>query len=815
MRLIYFAALAVGLIAIGLLTHFGSAIGLAGIARFWALIGLRPSLVTGYVLALILLLCVYAALRAGPTKGATLADIEAALGQMVDRPRVPVRAREWRVVAIAVAVFAVAFAVFMSKYAGGLVLKWPFDQLWHQAFVDYDAQWHTPFTSVPGNVLYQFGIRLPVNSRVLPVLGLSELFPVGLRVTASYSLLFIGMMLLFWTVGATFGLRPVARAIFAGLVALMTVIPTGIEKIFWLFPPNFFTTQFLLATWWGEAPMLALATVVAFYWIGRHQKAVHNALVAVLFALGCFIAVVGYPAGGFYFIPIIVVYCAVFLLTGEGRREWWWKGVTCAAIAAVMLALKVPQFFINLYGYTFASYFFDVLRAPASALVQDTFMVGNRGFDLRGAFVFFIAIMTAIVMASRGPKPLRRFSLAVLACELMIVVTGWGNAFSFRAPLLFSYAETAHSALWGSYFVLVVMAVAVVIDRRFASVAALEGQPLALPLRWFAARRRAVYFVGLAVALLVFLVWAPGPKIFDYPPVASAPLKHLQHELALSPGAPFRGRVVTIYAREGETPFFAIDLRYRRAFGNDFYTDLLPLGIPMLNESANWTSPVTFALLYRFFARQGDDFEKNFFWLDRFNAKMARLLGVRFAVSDAPLTGATLVSERSAGGHTLRLYRLDDTNLGQYSPTHAIPAQDAATAVAAIASAGFDPQKDVVVEGAVPSDLVPARSVSIVVDKGPRLHIRARSDGRSLVVLPFEFSRCLRLSGAHAGTDAGARLLPVNLQQTGLLFEKQADVSIAYRYGVMDSACRGADIARAKKLRLQDIVQGNVGAPHR
>ncbi|MFA6268002.1 MAG: hypothetical protein WC670_20075, partial [Pseudolabrys sp.] len=275
--------------------------------------------------ALVVLLLVYVMLRAGRGSARTLlSDIETAIERLINPAGKAARCDGLRVLG-AIVSLGVVFAVLMAKFDGGLVLKWPFDQLWHQAFVDYDALWRTPVLSIPGNALYQFDIRSPVTSRLMPAIGLSELFPSPWRVTASYSFLFAGMGLLFWCIGATFGLRLLPRVIFAGLVALMAVIPVGIDKIIWFFPVNFFTTQSLLATWWGEAPMLALATILAFYWIGDFAGPVKNVLVALVFAFGSCLAVFAYPAGAVFFVPIIAVYCAVFLLTSRARNEAIWK----------------------------------------------------------------------------------------------------------------------------------------------------------------------------------------------------------------------------------------------------------------------------------------------------------------------------------------------------------------------------------------------------------------------------------------------------------------------------------------------------------
>lgn len=750
----------------------------------------------GTVKALVLLLLVYGALRLG-RRGPLLLEIENAVDGLL-RPGVPKQRFERRRAAIAIVAIAVIFAVLMATFDGGFVMKWPFDQLWHQAMIDYDALWRTPWFTIPGNALYQFDLRLPVTTHLMPALGLSELFPVSWRVTASYAFLFTGMVCLFWLIGATFGLRPLPRAIFAGLVGLMAVVPVGLDKIVWLFPINFFTTQTLLATWWGEAPMLALGTILAFYWIGGCASTLKNGLVSLTFAVGILLTAFAYPAGAVYFVPIIGVYCAVFLFTSMARREIVWKLVAGGIVAAIMVALDTPRFFANLYGYTFSSFFFEHIHAPTVALIADTFMIGSRGLDPRAVFVFFVAMVTAIVLATRGQGPVRRFALGILTCEIAIVVVSLANAFTVRAPLLFSYAETAHAALWGSFAVLVAMAAAILIDRRVEDLPALLANR-----RWartVSVHRHGLYGAALVAALVAFAIFSPPPLVLDYPPKPPPSLAALQRDLAIGPGLPFRGKVAAIYTRDSAIPFEAKALDYRAMFRSDFYSDLLPLGIPSLNQSANWTSPVTFAFLYRFFAGKGDSFEKNFLWLDRVNLKIARLLGVGAVVTDRDIPGLMPAETLAREGRSLRIYRLDEVNLGQYSPTRTIRVPAAEAAVAAIAADGFEPQRDVVVEQDVPGGLVPAQSVSVVFESGPILRVRAISAGRSLLVLPFEFSRCLRLSGTHA------QLLPVNLQQVGLLFDKEADITIEYRYGVLASACRGEDLARAHALNLGAVV---------
>ena len=208
-----------------------------------------------------------------------------------------------------------------------------------------------------------------------------------------------------------------------------------------------------------------------------------------------------------------------------------------------------------------------------------------------------------------------------------------------------------------------------------------------------------------------------------------------------------------------------------------------------------------------FFGKENDGFGRTTILFTRFDLRMARLLGVSMVATDAPaIPGGTLIYEAKAGDTDLRLFRIDDVNIGQYSPTITRRIESAADAFAAISAADFDPKRDAVVEDEIGGELVPATSSAVIIERGPTLVVRATSPGRSLLALPFDYSRCMKLQS----TDGAARLIPVNLLQTGLLFDKQVEARITYRFGLFhDSRCRGRDIQRADSLQLKDALVRN------
>jgi len=76
-------------------------------------------------------------------------------------------------------------------------------------------------------------------------------------------------------------------------------------------------------------------------------------------------------------------------------------------------------------------------------------------------------------------------------------------------------------------------------------------------------------------------------------------------------------------------------------------------------------------------------------------------------------------------------------------------------------------------------------------------HVSGRSDGTSLIVLPQQFSNCLRAN------DNRVRLVRANLIMTGMIFSKAVDTDMSFNYGIFSPGCRRADLADMKQLGIK------------
>src|SRR5260221_13420520 len=99
----------------------------------------------------------------------------------------------------------------------------------------------------------------------------------------------------------------------------------------------------------------------------------------------------------------------------------------------------------------------------------------------------------------------------------------------------------------------------------------------------------------------------------------------------------------------------------------------------------------------------------------------------------------TLGSPDGMQDFALHLYEMSKPNLGQYAPTEIIRLDMSADILDALASPDFDAARSIITSEVLPDGLVPARLEEFTVGRGD-FHVRAVSTGRSILLLPTEFS---------------------------------------------------------------------------
>jgi hypothetical protein len=142
------------------------------------------------------------------------------------------------------------------------------------------------------------------------------------------------------------------------------------------------------------------------------------------------------------------------------------------------------------------------------------------------------------------------------------------------------------------------------------------------------------------------------------------------------------------------------------------------------------------------------------------------------------------------------IYEIPHPNVGNYSPIEVMTAGSGAEIMTILGEPKFDATQQAVLSTPIAVQLVPAREMRMSHTRSG-LHVSGRSDGTSLVVLPQQFSNCLR------ARDERVRLMRANLMMTGLIFSDELDTDIFFDYGIFTPACRRADLADMKRLNLK------------
>jgi hypothetical protein len=271
----------------------------------------------------------------------------------------------------------------------------------------------------------------------------------------------------------------------------------------------------------------------------------------------------------------------------------------------------------------------------------------------------------------------------------------------------------------------------------------------------------------------------------------------LSNNIGLSVGHQFRGSA------------FFYTFQY-----NEFLTldNLWADRVPTANEYSQLVTPQAIYFVHQLFKRNLS-VDLNWFrpWINTGGGSFALLfrtlpaLGVRYVggfeqfhvdgVEELRSMSFPRRGPRSPPGQWV-IYEIPDVNLGDYSPTEVMSVRSAAEIVAALGAANFDFARQVVLSTEIRDRLVPARDTKLSVIRGG-LHFSGHSDGASLVVLPLQYSNCLRAS------DDRARLVRANLIMTGVIFSAAVDTDILFDYGIFSPKCRRADFADMKQLGIK------------
>jgi hypothetical protein len=576
-------------------------------------------------------------------------------------------------------------------------------------------------------------------------------------------------------------------------------------------------------------------TSVALLHVGRFRLRI-----SLLIAGLCFLAishqVIATPTSVILAGPQYLVFGIVSIVAAKGRGQAVLTVTILGAMAAACLLLGYAHFLSGLVLFTAADVFKGLsLRSPG--LTEVSMLFWNPlipFFTIERTFVLF-GLLGAVWAVIRCGGVLRLTAIAFLVVASLYLVTGIVHAYHrfWFGPALW-YFEGFLFPYHAIFSMLLVLEVFRIARRLLERLCHTE-----LP------RNPALGFSATAIAIAV-LPWVyighamagreqPTLPFYEpHPQAETAITKILKDEVALKPGQPFRGRVATLTGRifpettnvDMETLSVVPDILAMRVNGNTHsYAGLWQDSIPTLLEVNPLMTPPYFAFMRTFFTEPADKQMRTFVAMRRIDPRLLAAIGVRFIVTDRPYVGRARLwasldipvspdQVRAIGvrepiaDFTLYLYELENVNVGQYSPTTAVAANRASEMLALLGDPALDLAKTFVAAELIPEigGLAPARLNDFIVERG-HFTVRASSVGRSVLILPLEFSHCLRVR-QHRDHASQVQLFRANLLTTAILFERELDATITYRTGpIINSTCRIRDSQDMTRIDMKNAFE--------
>jgi hypothetical protein len=543
---------------------------------------------------------------------------------------------------------------------------------------------------------------------------------------------------------------------------------------------------------------------IAAFWliglVGRRSSVIDDALCALGLLALAFYAL----AAALLLFPIIVIGSVPYLVMAfclvETRSELWHKLVVLAVALAVAIALRWPWYALGLFLDSAPNFFPDDFTVAYDSKIYASILFQGNAFGWLGpALVAFAALGAALSLKS----PDRQLRVAAKTIIVMIGLFIVDAFILVRVPHWILpppiYFEIAVWPLYAVFAAIAVLTILNVARQRLARAKPPWGRLIAS--QWVALS------ILFAFATIVVLRHPPATSGYPFPPRITPAVADLKANIAIDSSSQFNGRVLTsmpvdpaggdAWAQQaGRAALWAF------VAGNDEMSlGLWYFRIPTLFEYNQFTSPAFHALIKRALQRPPVAHQRNITVLDYPDARVLQLLGVRYVLMprpDASLGEVRATEDRR--GEPWGLIELPGPNLATYSPTSIETRRDLVSMLDFIVDDKVDLSREAVAQDPIDGSLVPARSSALSM-MGRDLRVTAESDGRSLIVVPLEFSHCLEMHDAHPEAEARPALSRIDGLLTGIVFEHHLDAVLSFRIGPLHNpTCRWQDYRDLRAL---------------
>lgn len=521
--------------------------------------------------------------------------------------------------------------------------------------------------------------------------------------------------------------------------------------------------------------------------------------------------------------PIMGPSMMAILYSNFGRERFALRAVWHIVPLLLFVAFGGAAYILGIYLNTAASFFFNELSSSTGAPVWRYCTVAGTDdrISILGGTWIFLALCGAVLAIGRGSSLLRAFAVTFLVLGVLFC----GYIFAYMAvpvwvipyPIYFEFFMWPLYSLFGAYAV--VQLVGAMARRWRGSVPPLIRRDFlhSPPVR-FAAIAAGTAAVAAYLWLFPFRVGNPYYERAKSTVITA----RLQSEIGVKPNEAFKGYVATLSGFGGPSgppadwhSVLTSAAKSMLAFGNYHRLPYLwRFDIPTFEPYSQTAEPALFGLVTRLLDRPQEKQIRNILIVTQARYPLMESLGIRYLITDYPLAAPAELVDRIAQSDTVQfLFRLPDPNLATYAPTEVVVADNATEVLRRLAQPQFDFHKTVVLGENVEQPLqAVVMSKASLVRGGWR--IAAQSNGRSLLLVPLQFSHCLEIRSHQAG---GGRVISVqraNLASTAVVFEGSIDIDLSLRLSpVWRPFCRMQDAREMHRFGLAEIPKVVGGQP--
>ncbi|MDX2073734.1 MAG: hypothetical protein SFX19_05140 [Alphaproteobacteria bacterium] len=499
-----------------------------------------------------------------------------------------------------------------------------------------------------------------------------------------------------------------------------------------------------------------------------------------------FLMIAGSPAATILLAPLLAISFIVSMIfsTKEVRLR---KLVAAIAVLAICAALGWVEYVLGLLLYTSSGFFLSELADsyPAAAEFASILFQGHIADRAFGPWLFLLTAAGAVWAIHRRDEELRIPAIvtllgqllhAGLAAGLLKLSGGWNGPPPIYTEMTFFALYTLFSSFYLSKMVC-----------WFTPVFRVAGAPLLV--------------AGMSAVLLSQAPQRERNMLQSYAmPPRNTPITNiLGQEIPALPDTPFAGRVATVLPGG-----LRVQTRYAYQMNivghNDHQTSgLWFYNIPTLHEYNQLITPAFYRLVREFLTLPNDKQGRSWTNFSHINERILAMLGVRFLLTmDAHRDGLVHHGTLSLPNvRPLSLLEIPNANTQGVAATRIIQVETGQEVVAAMKRKGFSQSHAIIAGKAVPDSLAPIAEHSIILERGG-YHIRAKSAGKALLIVPVEYSRCLSIAPLSGEPPSAVR---VNLALTGLVFDREMDILLGTNIGPFNQPrCRLKDYRDFKTI---------------